>query len=451
MSAAESRAAFSLAGIFSFRMLGLFMIYPVFALYADHLPGHSDFTVGLALGVYGFTQALLQIPFGFLSDRVGRKPIITMGLLIFAVGSVVAALATNIYGVIIGRLIQGGGAVGSTILALGADLTREEHRTKAMAIIGMVIGFSFAVALVLGPIFNAWFGVSGIFWLTAVLALLGIGILHVFVPQPEKTSLHRDTEAVPNMFKRVLTNPELLRFDFGIFAMHVILIASFVVLPVQLGNMGTVITPKNEWMFYLPILLVSVFAMVPLIIIAERGRMKPVFLGGIVALGVSQLALAEWQSSIWLVGIALTVFFTAFNLMEASLPSLISKVAAPESKGTAMGVYSSSQFLGIFVGGAVGGWIQGQYGASGVFAMTTIVAALWFVFAFSMQRPPAWSTRLLNVGARDAEAARDLEARLKRIPGVASAVVEPDEGVAYLKVEKNQLDEAALNDLAAAG
>ena len=166
---------------------------------------------------------------------------------------------------------------------------------------------------------------------------------------------------------------------------------------------------------------------------------------------MSQLALAEWHSSIWLVGIALTVFFTAFNLMEASLPSLISKVAAPESKGTAMGVYSSSQFLGIFVGGAVGGWIQGQYGSSGVFAMTTIVAALWFVFAFSMQRPPSWSTRLLNVGARDAEAARDLEARLKRVPGVASAVVEADEGVAYLKVEKNQLDEAALNDLAAAG
>ncbi|MGH8307884.1 MAG: MFS transporter, partial [Gammaproteobacteria bacterium] len=203
MTGTERRASLSLAGIFSLRMLGLFMIYPVFAVWARRLPDATATTIGLALGIYGLTQALFQIPFGFLSDRIGRKRIIAAGLIVFAIGSMVAALSHSIYGIILGRLLQGAGAVGSATLALAADLTREEHRTKAMAIIGMTIGASFGLAVVVGPVLNGWIGVPGIFWLTAVLAVCGIGVLYVLVPQPVVSRIHREAEPVPALFKRV--------------------------------------------------------------------------------------------------------------------------------------------------------------------------------------------------------------------------------------------------------
>ena len=451
MTPAERRAALSLASIFALRMMGLFMIYPVFSLYAHQLRGVTPTTIGLALGIYGLAQTLLHIPLGMLSDRVGRKPVITLGLLVFAAGSVIAALSQSIHGVILGRLLQGGGAVGSSMLALNADLTREEHRTKAMAVIGITIGMSSVAAVALGPVLNRWIGVPGIFWLTAILALFAIGVLLFVVPRPAHSTLHRDTEPVPTLFRRVLSDGQLLRLDFGIFALHAILTASFVVLPLVLTHIHG-LSAHDQWYVYLPILTVSVFAMVPFIIVAEkRRRMKPVFVSAVLVVCLAELALMEWHRSLPAIILALLVFFTAFNLLEASLPSLISKVAPAESKGTAMGVYSSSQFLGIFVGGTAGGWLYGHHGVAGVFAFSTLVALAWLLLAATMKNPRYLSSYLLNVGRVSAQEADRLAARLARVPGVAEAVVIADDGVAYLKVDSGALDEAALREFSTAG
>ena len=444
MTAGERRSSLSLAFIFALRMMGLFMIYPVFAVFARQLQGSTPALIGLALGIYGLTQALLQIPFGMISDRIGRKPVIAGGLLLFALGSAVAALSNSIYGIILGRMLQGAGAVGSTILALGADLTREEQRTKAMAIIGLTIGMSFALAMVLGPILNTWIGLHGIFWLTAALGLLGIAVLLWITPHPSQPRIHRDTEAVPALFKRVLSDGQLLRLDFGIFALHAILTATFVALPVALHNVAK-FNLHQQWILYLPVLAVSVIGMVPLIIIAEKHRrMKSIFLGAILAIAAAELGLALWHATLWAVVPALVLFFTAFNLMEASLPSLISKVAPPTSKGTAMGVYSSSQFFGIFVGGTLAGWLQGHYGLAAVFAFAGCVGLVWFGIAVSMPQPSYLSSYLLRVGRLQNGKAGDLAEQLMAVRGVADAVVVGEEGVAYLKIDRKELDEPAL-------
>ncbi|HLQ85225.1 MAG TPA: MFS transporter [Salinisphaeraceae bacterium] len=454
LSRTEGRAALSLAAIFALRMLGLFMIYPVFSVYAKGLAGATEVRIGLALGIYGLAQALLQIPFGTLSDRIGRKPVIAGGLVLFAVGSVIAARAGSIDGVIIGRALQGAGAIGSTILALGADLTREENRTKAMALIGATIGLSFALAMVAGPLLNSWVGVPGIFWLTALLALAGIVVLYTTVPQASIIRHHRDTEAVPALFKRVLSNGELLRLDFGIFIQHAILTATFLALPLAMKQAGGF--SGGQWLFYLPILALSFVLMLPFIIIGEKyRRMKPVFIGAVALVGLGQLSLLFWHNNLWAIAIGLLVFFAAFNLLEASLPSLISKAAPADSKGTAMGVYSSAQFLGIFVGGALGGWVQGLFAAQGqaaVFALTTVLALCWLLVACTMPAPRYLASRLVRIPPiRDRAQRKHLSERLLAIAGVVEAVIVADEGVAYLKVDKRKLDETALAAFTAPG
>lgn len=449
MNDLEKRSAFSLAGIFSLRMLGLFMIYPVFTFYSKQLTGSTPVLVGLALGAYGLTQALLQIPLGFASDRFGRKHIIAGGLVILAVGSVVAALSHSIYGVILGRVLQGAGAVGSTILALNADLTREETRTKAMAIIGISIGLSFAVAMVLGPLISGWVGVPGIFWFTAVLALLGLFVLYGTTPQPAAARSHRDAEAVPALFKRVLRDTQLLRLDFAIFALHTMLTASFIALPQLLNSVGGV-GEDAQWMVYLPVLAVSVAAMTPVIIVAEaRRQMKPVFVIAVSVLLISQLLLMSYHDSFAELVIMMVVFFTAFNVMEAILPSLISKVAPADAKGTALGVYSSSQFFGIFVGGAVGGWAFSVAGDTGVFAFGAIVALLWLIVAATMARPRFARTHMIYVGAVDDAAARRLAGEIEALEGVFEAVVVPEDGVAYIKYDGKQTDTSAFERFSA--
>jgi MFS family permease len=364
----EFRAAASLAAVFSVRLLGLFMIYPVFATYARNLSGATPYLIGEALGIYGLSQGLLQIPFGLLSDRVGRKVMIALGLLLFAAGSAVAAVSTSIGGVIIGRALQGSGAVGAVILALVADLTDEENRTKAMALVGITIGLSFMIALVAGPIVANFIGVSGIFWLMVGLALAGIAITEFVVPNPPRIRVHRDAEAVPALIGAVLRDKELLRLDFGIFALHAMLTASFLVVPGLLR--ATLNLPvRNQWLVYLPVLVVSVGVMLPAIIVAEKHRrMKGVFVGAVAALALSQLMLYFGAANLFALLAALVVFFSAFNVMEASLPSLITKAAPAEAKGTAMGLYSSAQFLGIFTGGLVGGWAPGRRQRRGVSA-----------------------------------------------------------------------------------
>jgi predicted MFS family arabinose efflux permease len=444
LSAAELRASGALASIYAVRMLGLFMILPVFALYAEGLAHVTPFLVGLAIGIYGLTQALLQIPLGMLSDRLGRKPVIVAGLLVFAAGSVLAALSDSIYGVIAGRAVQGAGAIAAVVLAMAADLTREEHRTKVMAIIGLSIGASFSLALVAGPVLDRWVGVSGIFWLTALLALAAIAITLMLLPTPAAARVHRDAQAVAGSFGGLLRDPQLLRLDAGIFVLHMVLTANFVVLPLLLRD-GLGLDSANHWWVYLPVLLAGFVAMVPFIVYAEKHRrMKPVFVGAIAVLAIAQGAMAASDGSLaWLV-FALFVFFAAFNLLEASLPSLVAKMAPPDRKGTAMGIYSTTQFLGVFVGGAVGGLLHARFGITGVFLLGALGALLWLVLAASMRRPRYLSSYVLNVGPRDRREAESLARKLTAVRGVAEAVVIAEEGMAYLKVERHALDEAAL-------
>ena len=448
MNRQEFRAAASLAAVFSVRLLGLFMIYPVFAAYAHGLTGASPYLVGEALGIYGLTQGLLQIPFGLLSDRVGRKVMIVIGLLLFAGGSAVAALSTSIGGVIFGRALQGAGAVGSVILALVADLTTEENRTKALAMVGITIGASFMVALVAGPILAALIGVPGIFWLMVGLALVGIAITEFMVPRPRAVRVHRDAEPVPAMIGSVLRNAELLRLNFGIFALHAMLTASFLVVPALLrGTLG--LSNHNDWMVYLPVLLVSVVVMVPAIIVAEKyRRMKGVFVAAVATLVVSQIMLYLGAGNLYVLLAALTVFFSAFNVMEASLPSLITKTAPPDAKGTAMGLYSSLQFLGIFAGGVIGGWANQHGGTAAVFALTAAIALAWLLAAATMKQPSYLTTRLVAIG--EGADAVTLAARLRQVPGVAEAVVIAEEKLAYLKVDSKSFDAKMAESLAGA-
>ncbi len=435
MKPQEFRAAAALAAVFSVRLLGLFMIYPVFAAYAGTLAGANPYLIGEALGIYGLSQGLLQIPFGLLSDRIGRKVMIVFGLALFGTGSAVAAMSTTIGGVIIGRVLQGGGAVGSVILALVADLTGEDSRTAAMAMVGITIGASFIVALLAGPIVANFIGVAGIFWLMVALALVGMAITQFVVPNPPRIRVHRDAEAVPALLGAVLRNRELLRLDIGIFALHAMLTASFLVVPDLLhSTLGVAV--HDQWIVYLPVLLISVAAMVPAIIVAEKyRRMKGVFVSAVLALAASQIMLFYGAGNVFVLLAALVIFFSGFNVMEASLPSLITKVAPPDVKGTAMGVYSSLQFLGIFIGGIIGGMAHQHGGSAGVFALTTALAAVWLVVAVGMAQPSYLTTRLVPIAENKLSDAAGLQTKLRQVPGVAEAVIIAEEGVAYLKVD----------------
>lgn len=445
MTPHEKRAAFSLAFIFMLRMVGLFMILPVFALYAEDLAGSTPAMVGLAIGIYGLTQAVLQMPFGRASDRYGRKPLIIIGLIIFAIGSVWAALADSMFQVIIGRAIQGAGAISATVMALAADLTREDHRLKAMAVIGASIGVSFSLSLIAGPVLNSWIGVPGIFWVTAVLALGGIVVVKYIVPDPAVTRFHRDTEADLGQFRSILKDGQLLRLNFGIFALHLILTACFVTIPVALRDSAG-LDPAKHWLVYLFVMLLALVIMVPFIVYAEKKRrLKQVFVSCVAVIVLTQLAFSVMPHSLFWLVLILLVFFSAFNVLEASLPSLVAKIAPPDKKGTAMGIYSSSQFLGAFCGGAVGGWLHGTSGLHLVFVFCAIVAGAWLVLAATMRNPRYLSSFLLNVGPLDEAQARVLSTQLTAVRGVAEAVVVPEDGVAYLKVDNRALDHEALN------
>lgn len=357
MTRAEKRAASGLAAIFGLRMLGMFLILPVFALYAEDLPGGDNHTlVGLALGMYGLTQAILMIPFGMASDRIGRKKVIIFGLIVFALGSFLAATATDIYWTIAGRALQGAGAISAAVTAMLADLTREEHRTKAMALVGSTIGIAFAVSLVAGPALNRVIGVPGIFVVTGILALAAIWVVKVWVPDPVDSHFHTDAQANPTKLMDVLKNGQLARLDFGIFALHAAQMAMFVVVPVALKDSG--LDADDHWAVYLPVLLGSFVLMVPGIIYGEKhGQMKPVFIGSVALMLLAQLGLAFGVEYFWGIVWALFFYFVAFNLLEASLPSLISKLAPVSAKGTAMGVYNTAQALGLFLAvSSVVGW-----------------------------------------------------------------------------------------------
>lgn len=447
MSAEELRASIGLASVYGLRMLGLFIILPIFAIYAEHLPGgESHLLIGVALGAYGLTQAILQIPAGWLSDHYGRKPVIYIGLILFTIGSLIAASADNIYWIIAGRTIQGAGAINAAVMALTADLTREDHRTKAMAMIGMTIGFSFALSMVLSPLLYASIGMSGIFIMTAVLAVLAMVVIAFFIPNPAITRFHSDTEASSRRLGDVLRNKDLLRLDFGIFSLHAILMSVFMQVPFLLKNNG--LHAAYHWKVYLPVMLLAFVFMVPPMMFADKkSRIKEVFMGAIALAALAQMTLLIFHDSVFSVAAALLLFFVAFNLLEAMLPSLISKTAPLAAKGTAMGVYSSVQFLGAFVGATAGGFLMQFFGGNAVLIFAMVLLILWLIVASGMQSPAAVRTKLYPLSAMDESAARLLQSRLMQLKGVREVMVVAAEQMASIKVETSGFDEAGVEQL----
>jgi len=447
MSPFELKASISLASIYGLRMLGMFLILPVFAIYAEQTLGATHFQAGLALGIYGLTQALFQLPFGMASDRFGRKRMIYLGLFLLVVGSFIAALAQDITTVIIGRALQGAGAISAVVMALLADLTREEHRTKAMALIGTTIGMTFAISLVISSPLNHWIGVPGMFALTGVLSIVAIVWVRFVIPNPRASHFHSDTEATPAKLKDVLRNTELLRLNFGIFALHAAQMALFVVIPFALLKSAG-IDQNLHWMIYLPIMAGSFVLMVPAIIYGEKKiKLKEIFIASVALMFVAQLLLAQFIGQFWGIVVALVCYFVAFNVLEASLPSIISKIAPASAKGTAMGVYNTSQSFGMFLGGAVGGYLSQHYGASAVFIFCSVLVGLWLVFAFGMERPPAVRTKLFHVREMAATRATELSKQLAKLSGVSEALVVGNEGIAILKVDLRSWDEAGVTKL----
>jgi MFS family permease len=437
MTSTERRAVVSLSSIMGLRMVGLFMVLPLFSLYATQLADATPTLIGLAMGVYGLSQAVFQIPFGALSDRIGRKPVILVGLIIFAIGSLVAAFTHSIYFMILGRALQGIGAVGSTILAMMADLTREDQRTKSMAIAGITIGFSFSIAMFLGPVLTKWMTVSHLFLVAAVFGLAAILILFTYVPTPVHTCWHRDTEPEWRSFLKLLVAPELAKLNSGIFILHAIFTASFVVIPISLKQFANL--PSNvQWHFYLPALLSAFVLSLFCIGMAERkAQVKKYFLLGIGALILAEVML--WymkQSSVGLFA-GLTLFFSGFTLLEAFLPSLISRTAPADRKGSAMGIYSSSQFLGIFVGGLCGGWLYGHYSFTGVYLFCVVLALFWFALAFFMQPPRLLVNQMLRINPAKLAEWESFAVKLQLIPGMTEVTFIAEDGIAYLKMERS--------------
>jgi MFS family permease len=386
MTSLELRASLSLAFLYALRLLGLFLILPVFAEHAKIMPGGTDAAlVGLALGAYGLTQGVLQIPFGLASDYFGRKKVIALGLLIFAVGSLVAAVATTVEGVTVGRALQGAGAVSGAITAMLADATREEQRTKAMALIGASIGLTFALSLILSPLLYAAFALVGLFYVTAGLIAVGLLVLWLVVPNVSSPKPKRFTWAV---FKTTALEPDLLRLNFGNFVLQAVLMSIFVVLPRWLTSKGG-LELTAHWKVYLPVVIVSLVLIVPPLMWSEkRNQLKPLFVGSIAFLALVSFGFALQPSSLSLLAVLLLAFFLGFNVLEASLPSLVSRLAPATNKGLALGIYNTLQALGLFTGAALGGWLVSRFGDAAVFYAATLGLLAWLSFAPSMKRWP---------------------------------------------------------------
>lgn len=385
MTGLEIRTSVALAGIFGLRMLGLFLILPVFAVHARSLQGgNSPTLIGIALGIYGLTQGCLQIPFGLASDRFGRKPVIVFGLILFALGSLIAALATGIGWTIVGRAIQGTGAISAAVTAFIADATREEHRTKAMAMVGSTIGLTFAFSLIASPLLYQQIGMAGLFGMTGVLSILAIGVVLYLVPPAPQVPVPDS----PLTTREVILNLELLRLNLGIFILHLVQMAMFVVVPLMLIEQGGLALPEH-WKIYLPVVLISFALMLPPIFYAERrGKTKNVFVMAIVLLALVQLGWLLLPQQLMMMAGLLLLFFVAFNILEASLPSLVSRVAPPSAKGLALGVYNTTQALGLFAGGALGGYLSKHFGASAVFEVSLALCLLWALVALGMRALP---------------------------------------------------------------
>lgn len=443
MNALERRSTFALSSIFALRMLGLFMIIPVFSVAGQVYEGATPALIGLAVGVYGLTQAILQIPFSLIADRYSRKPLIVFGLLLFALGGAIAAMSDSIYGVIVGRAIAGGGAVSAVVMALLADVTREEQRSKAMAMMGMSIGLSFVVAFSLGPWLTSLVGISGLFWVTTIMGLLAISMLFLV---PKVTRHHKNFhQGYFVQLKEVLKMTDLNRLHISVFSLHLLLTAMFIYVPLQLINYAK-IPLASHGLIYLPLLVLSLFFAFPSIIFAEKYRkMRGIFLtaiGGII-LGLIFMIFGFESKYILLLGLGL--FFIAFNVMEALLPSWLSKAAPIQSKATAMGVNASGQFLGAFCGGILGGQLIMLNNTAIGWGILTAIAIVWLIISFGLSQPRYLSSLVLRLP--DTKQTDEWTSQLLLIRGIEEVLVMPDQQVAYVKVDKLQIDDAARQHL----
>ncbi len=448
MSPTERRAVFSLASIFSLRMFGLFMLLPVLAVYADDLAGATPVLMGLALGIYGLTQAIFQIPSGILSDRFDRKNVIACGLIVFALGSIIAALSSTIFGLIIGRAVQGAGAISAAVLALNSDLTRKEQRTKAMALIGISIGFTFLMSLILSPVLYTIIGIDGLFWLIAVLAAVAILVLYKVVP--DSTSIRPAGENVPvrGQISRALKNKQLMQLNLGILVTHLVLTALFLVLPnLLIAKSG--LTLPHHWKIYTPVLLVSVLGMLPFVLAGSKPKYLTVSYRTAIALLLTAmvcLLVSEGKSLVWLLG-SITLFFSAFNALESLLPSLVSQIASSASKGTAIGIYNTFQFSGIFLGGLVGGGIFGLYGVDGVFIFCGVAVSAWLLISCLAVGFKMTKTKVIEIGELNDSQRRELIDRIGQLKGVEEVSIVSGETVAYLEVDDDVYDSAEIKQL----
>ncbi|MBD2784785.1 MFS transporter [Xenorhabdus sp. DI] len=445
MTPLELRATWGLGSVFSLRMLGMFMVLPVLTTYGLELRDATEALIGIAIGIYGLTQAIFQIPFGLLSDKIGRKPLIIGGLLIFVLGSLIAALSDSIWGIIIGRALQGTGAISAAIMALLSDLTREQNRTKAMAFIGISFGITFAFAIVVGPIITHQIGLNGLFGAIALLAGCGIFITLFAVPSTHKHLLNRESGIARGSFKRVLSDPQLIKLNFGILCLHTLLMSSFVALPLIMEKVG--FPPQQHWKVYLITTLISFVAVLPFIIYAEvKRRMKQVFLLCIALLFIAEIVLWSQGSHLWGIFAGIQIFFLAFNIMEAILPSLISKEAPAGYKGTAMGVYSTSQFLGVALGGSLGGMLYEWQGASFVFMGGVALTVCWFIISLTLRQPPYVSS-IRIILPEQLSTPEILAKKLLAQAGVKDVVIAPEELSAYIKVDTKLTNREQLEQL----
>jgi predicted MFS family arabinose efflux permease len=436
LSPIERRATISIASVFGFRMLGLFMILPVVAVATRDYHDFSPLLLGLVIGAYGFTQALLQIPLGLLSDRLGRRPVLVGGLLMFVLGSLVAAWSETMWGLFVGRALQGTGAIASTLMAMAADLTVEDNRSKVMAAIGGSIGFSFILAMMAGPFINQYYGLSGIFWLTAALGVVAIFVVIKVIPQPARACFNREATVDVRQITNLLKDQNLQRLNVGIFILHFALMAVFLLLP-DLLQIHIGVDDKNLPWAYLMLLGGGFFLMLPIMILAEKYRLQRVaLLGAILILALTSLLIVVTKSPNVLL-ILLTAFFAAFNLLEALLPSWVSKVCPVGNRGTAMGVYSSSQFFGAFMGGLVGGFCLQYFGANGVYFAISVVALMWLFFSIGLQSPRPLKTLVFSVAERNQQ---DFLKIISNVQGVKDILFEKDEAFAYVQIDQSEID-----------